>query len=151
RHFAPLVFDAAGLHGLEVRVGGRVLEREPPSHRLRSTVELLRRRAIEWPEAIVEDKVQSVAVHWRLAPEAEKPIRTLLEDVSSVLGEDFHIQRGKAVAEILPVGFRKGGAIDVLMDLPPFAGRTPVVFGDDVTDEDAFRIANARNGYSVKV
>lgn len=151
RHFAPLVFDAAGLHGLEVRVGGRVLEREPPSHRLRSTVELLRRRAVEWPEAIVEDKAQSVAVHWRLAPEAEKPIRNLLEDVSSVLGEDFRIQWGKAVAEILPVGFHKGGAIDVLMDLPPFVGRTPVVFGDDVTDEDAFRIVNARNGYSVKV
>lgn len=151
RHFAPLVFDAAGLHGLEVRVAGRVLEREPPSHRLRSAVEQLSRRTVEWPETIIEDKTQSVAVHWRLAPEAEQPIRILLEEVSAELGEDFRIQWGKAVAEILPVGFHKGGAIDVLMDLPPFAGRTPVVFGDDVTDEDAFRIVNARGGYSVKV
>jgi trehalose 6-phosphate phosphatase len=150
-HFAPFVFDAAGLHGLEVRVGGRILEREPPSHRLRSAVELLRQRVTEWPSAIVEDKGQSVAVHWRLAAEAEAPIRMLLEEVSAALGEDFRIQWGKAVAEILPVGYHKGGAIDVLMDLPPFAGRTPIVFGDDVTDEDAFRIVNARNGYSVKV
>lgn len=150
-HFAPFVFDAAGLHGLEVRVGGRILEREPPSHRLRSAVDLLRHRASEWPGAIVEDKGQSVAVHWRLAADAESPIRALLEDVSAALGEDFRIQWGKAVAEILPVGYHKGGAIDVLMDLPPFAGRTPIVFGDDVTDEDAFRIVNARNGYSVKV
>ena len=150
-HFAPLVFDAAGLHGLEVRVQGRVLEREPPSHRLRAVAETLRHRAIAWPNAIVEDKMQSVAIHWRLAPEAEGAIRDLLEEIAAALGEDFRIQWGKAVAEILPVGFHKGGAIDVLMDLPPFAGRTPVVFGDDVTDEDAFRIVNARGGYSVKV
>jgi trehalose 6-phosphate phosphatase len=150
-HFAPHIFDAAGLHGLEVRAAGRVLEREPPSHRLRSAVELLRRRVIQWPEAIVEDKLQSVAVHWRRAPEAENQIRDLLEELSAALGEDFRIQWGKSVAEILPVGYHKGGAIDVLMDLPPFSGRTPIVFGDDVTDEDAFRIVNARNGYSVKI
>lgn len=151
RHFAPLTFDAAGLHGLEVRVAGRALEREPPSHRLRSAVEHLRSRIIEWPHTIVEDKFQSVAIHWRLAPEAETPIREMLEHVLVALGEDFRIQWGKAVAEILPVGYHKGGAIDVLMDLPPYAGRTPIVFGDDVTDEDAFRIVNARGGYSVKV
>lgn len=150
-HFAPFTFDAAGLHGLEVRAGGRVLEREPPSHRLRSAVELLRRRAIEWPLAIVEDKMQSVAIHWRLAPEAETPIRDLIEEMTAALGEDFRVQWGKAVAEILPVGFHKGGAIDVLMELPPFAGRVPIVFGDDVTDEDAFRMVNARGGYSVKI
>ncbi len=149
--FAPVRFDAAGLHGLEVRVAGRVLEREPPSYRLRSAVELLRHRVIEWPDAIVEDKNQSVAVHWRLAPQAEQPIRDLLEEMSAALGEDFRIQWGKSVAEILPVGFHKVGAIDVLMDMAPFAGRMPVVFGDDVTDEDAFRIVNARQGYSVKV
>ncbi|MFN3888996.1 MAG: trehalose-phosphatase [Beijerinckiaceae bacterium] len=150
-HFAPLTFDAAGLHGLEVRVGGRVLEREPPPARLRSVVTLLRHRAVEWPNVIVEDKTQSVAVHWRLAPEAETRLRDLLEETAAALGEDFRIQWGKAVAEILPAGFHKGGAIDVLMELPPFAGRLPIVFGDDVTDEDAFRIVNARGGYSVKI
>ncbi|MDP2357127.1 MAG: trehalose-phosphatase [Beijerinckiaceae bacterium] len=150
-HFAPLVFDAAGLHGLEVRTGGRVLEREPPSHRLRAAVENLRVCAAQWPQAIIEDKSQSVAVHWRLAPESETQIRDRLEEEMVQLGEDFRVQWGKSVAEILPVGFHKGGAIDVLMDLAPFAGRTPIVFGDDVTDEDAFRIVNARGGYSVKI
>ena len=150
-HFAPLIFDAAGLHGLELRTGGRVLEREPPSHRLRTTVTNLRACAARWPHAIIEDKSQSVAVHWRLAPEAEIQIRAQLEDEMVLLGEDFRVQWGKSVAEILPVGFHKGGAIDVLMDMPPFAGRTPIVFGDDVTDEDAFRIVNARSGYSVKI
>ncbi len=150
-HFAPFIFDAAGLHGLEVRTGGRVLEREPPSHRLRTTVANLQVCAARWPRAIIEDKSQSVAVHWRLAPEVETQIRERVDEEVLLLGADFRVQWGKAVAEILPVGFHKGGAIDVLIDLPPFAGRKPIVFGDDVTDEDAFRIVNARGGYSVKV
>jgi trehalose 6-phosphate phosphatase len=150
-HFAPCIFDAAGLHGLEVRTGGRVLEREPPSHRLRTTVTNLQACVARWPRAIIEDKSQSVAVHWRMAPEAEMQIRERLEAEAALLGEDYRVQWGKAVAEILPVGFHKGGAINVLMDAAPFAGRTPIVFGDDVTDEDAFRIVNARGGYSVKI
>jgi trehalose-phosphatase len=70
--------------------------------------------------------------------------QALFLDFDGALGEDFRVQWGKAVAEMLPVGFHKGGAIDVLMELPPFAGRTLTVFGDDVTDADAFRLVNAR-------
>lgn len=150
-HFAPVIFDAAGLHGLEVRVQGRVLERDPPSRRLRATLASLQACVVQWPGALIEDKTQSVAVHWRLAPQAESKIRARVEQEMQRLGADFRVQWGKAVAEILPAGFHKGGAIDVLMDLPPFAGRVPIFIGDDVTDEDAFRIVNARGGYSVKV
>jgi trehalose 6-phosphate phosphatase len=148
---APARFDAAGLHGLEMRLDGRLRAQGGGSRKLESVRAALEHRLVEWPGALIEDKKQSVAIHWRKAPEAEAVIRELLEEMAVTLAPDFRIQHGKAVAEILPARAHKGVAIDAMLNEPPYAGRVPVFIGDDVTDEDGFRIVNAHNGYTVKV
>jgi trehalose 6-phosphate phosphatase len=150
--FAPLVFDAAGLHGLEIRANGRMLERPASDHgALRAAATSLRKRLVAWPGAFVEDKQHTLAVHWRLAPQAGPALADVMEEIVATLGAGWRLQAGKAVAEILPAWADKGAAVETLLNAPAYRGRTPVFFGDDMTDEDAIRIVNARGGLSVNV
>jgi trehalose 6-phosphate phosphatase len=66
-------------------------------------------------------------------------------------GDGYAIQRGDHVIELKPAGVDKGRALAALMHDAPFRGRTPWMLGDDLTDEDAFRHANANGGISVIV
>jgi trehalose 6-phosphate phosphatase len=149
---APHQFDAGGLHGLEIRIGGKLLER-PVSDRasLNAIAARLSKRLVEWPGAMLEDKEHSLAVHWRMAPEAGPVLADLMEEATAALGPDYRLQRGKAVAEILPAHADKGRAIEAILNEAPYKGRIPIFFGDDVTDEDGIRIVNSRGGLSVNV
>ena len=59
--------------------------------------------------------------------------------------------QGKQVFEIKPGTISKGRAVDDFMLVAPFAGRTPVFVGDDVTDEAGLLAAQALGGVGVKV
>jgi len=145
---APIVFDAAGLHGAEIRAGGRMLERPASDHdALRAAATSLRERLRAWPGAFVEDKEQTLAVHWRLAPQAGPALTCMMEETLAGLGAGWRLQAGKAVAEILPAWADKGAAVETLLDTPAYRGRTPIFFGDDKTDEDAIRIVQARGRF----
>lgn len=152
RLFAPLRLACAGQHGLERRdAGGRMHYHQPLDGRLDRMRTLLARLAEENPGVLIEDKGFSVAIHFREAPDREALVRDFLQRHMPRIERDFHLQQGKMVFEIKPGGRDKGMAIREFLQEAPFRGRVPVFIGDDVTDEDGFRIVNRNHGHSIKV
>jgi trehalose 6-phosphate phosphatase len=150
--FAPIRFDAAGLHGLEHRISGRLTSCRPEDHPgLRAAVERLQGLLAPYPGVLIEDKGCSVAIHWRLAPARAELAQGTAQAIAESLGPDYRIQYGKAVAEIIPTASGKGWVIESFLAQPPYRGRTPVFIGDDLTDEHGFETVTARGGLSVRV
>ena len=143
---------AAGLHGAELRgPGGSALAR-PVLH---AGLEAARIRAVEAiaaiPGVLVEDKGAAIALHYRAVPDAEMEVRRAALDMLHLAGTDYELLRGKLVVELKSKNADKGTAIDALMRIEPFAGRTPWMIGDDLTDEDAFARIHALGGISIIV
>ena len=150
--FAPLTLPAAGQHGFERRdVHGERHRCRFPVDKLRPAKEALRDFAGRHPGLVMEDKGASVALHYRLAPRLEQPALEAVREAAAPLGNAVQIQAGKMVWELKPAGADKGSAIEEFMREAPFAGRTPVFLGDDVTDEYGFRVVNRLGGHSIKV
>lgn len=147
----PHRFDTAGLHGAQIRLGGVDAPLAAPSEALHAATRKMVRFANAHVGVIVEDKRQSVALHWRLAPSLADEALALMEEVSAEIGPAMRLQRGKAVAELVPASASKGGAIDWLLQHETYAGRTPVFIGDDITDEDGFSAVNAAGGLSIRI
>ena len=103
-----------------------------------------------FPDARLEDKGAVGAVHYRAAPGIGTALGEALAPVAEAL-DGYELKAGKMVWELRPAGHDKGSALTRLMRRPPFAGRRPVMLGDDVTDEDGFRAALTLGGLAVKV
>ena len=149
---APYRFDAAGLHGIEHRLAGRLSPCRPEDHpALRAAILRLREILAPHPEILLEDKGCSVAIHWRLAPHETDFARATAQAMAEALGPEYRIQYGKAVAEILPAAAGKGKVIERFLRTPPYRGRRPIFVGDDLTDEHGFETVNACGGWSIRV
>lgn len=147
---APARLAGSGLHGAELRADGH--EEARLSADSGGAVPLARALAARFaddPRIYVEDKGAGVSLHYRRAPErageCEEAMRALVPK------EHFDVTTGHLVVEARPRGADKGSALAALALLPPFVGRVPVFVGDDVTDEDGFRVAEGLGGYGVKV
>lgn len=151
RMFAPALFPAAGLHGLERRLDAEIVPL-PGLANDRVALEVREAAAVmaEYPGALVEDKGLAFALHWRAAPTAEAPARAFARDAIARL-PGYRLQPGDHVVELRPDAADKGTAIAAFLEHAPFRGRVPVFAGDDLTDEYGFEVVNARGGISILV
>lgn len=150
--FAPRHWPAAGLHGLERRDAlGRLHRPVTDSRALDGARRALGILAAHTPGILVEDKSQSLALHYRTAPEQESLLRRTVHAVASELGADYHVLEGQCVFEIKPALATKADAVRAFLRESPFAGRRPIYVGDDVTDLDGFAAVERAGGLSVAV
>jgi trehalose 6-phosphate phosphatase len=150
--FMPLALPCIGGHGVEMRPSASApLHRRAVElgHTLKSQV--VEAAAVD-PRIIVEDKGSSLAVHYRLAPDQALLMKTKIGAIVDRAGlESIEMLCGKAVIEIKPRAYNKGTAVRELMQIPPFAARTPLFIGDDVTDESVFAILPELGGFGYSV
>lgn len=151
--FAPDVFPAVGGHGAEMRIDPEseaVAAHAPPMDK-----ELKRRLAAIAklsPGILLEDKGYSLALHYRLAPHAEKAIYAAVSLIRADLpNAPIEVLPGKCVCEIKHSGFTKASGVRELMTHAPFKGRRPFFIGDDVTDETVFAIMPDMDGLAFSV
>ena len=90
------------------------------------------------------------ALHYRAAPAAERDCLAAAA-LAAAAAPGMVRQAGKMVVEVKPAAAHKGAALNRMLAAPPFAGRRPVMLGDDTTDEDAIAAAQEWGGTGVKV
>lgn len=149
--FAPLRLPCAGVHGLERRDAAAKLHRDDAGAMLAPLRAPLQDFVARHTGLLLEDKGQSLALHFRHAPACAADAEQLLRRLIAQAGQALELKAGKMVLEVTPGHADKGTAIAAFMQEPPFAGRRPVFLGDDVTDEDGFVAVNRLGGISVCV
>jgi trehalose 6-phosphate phosphatase len=138
----------AGGHGLEVLPPDAALP-PPPSPQPEAVLAPLRFAALT-PGVRLELKGPIAALHYRAAPEAEAACLAAAQ-AAAAAAPGLVRQAGKMVVEVMPAAAHPGTTLTRLAAAPPFAGRRPLMFGDDTTDEDAFAAAQDLGGIAIKV
>lgn len=152
RIFAGLALPAAGQHGAERRSATGLVTHLPVA---RPMLDLALAALAPWvarhPRLLLEDKGDSLALHYRLRPAMAGVAHRVMRKVQRELGAAFMVQKGKLLVELVPAGVDKGRAVRAFLDEHPFQGRLPVFVGDDVSDEAAFAAVAALGGHAIKV
>jgi trehalose-phosphatase len=138
----------AGFHGLEIHTPGEAFlhpDAAAATSILRGIAESMRAHLTMLPGVFVEDKVFSIALHYR---EADPAVRLVAQSRFMDTARKYidsgrlRVLPGACVIELLPgVSWHKGSALQWIRErIERVHGPTFTVYvGDDVTDEDAFR------------
>jgi trehalose 6-phosphate phosphatase len=148
--FAPFRPAAIGAHGGEIRgIDGAVTRGQTVPQKV---AEIFKGLADNIPGLLFEDKKCAIALHYRLAPEAQPVLAAAMEKHAKLFeAQKVRILYGKSVIEACPVGVDKGTAVAALARQKPFAGRSILFGGDDTTDLDVFRILPGLGGHGFSV
>ena len=151
RHLGDFRPALAGVHGLQYRnPDGAHATAAFDGSAVTDMSAALTRFAEQHRGLIAETKPGSVALHYRLRPDLEDEACTFGAMLASRYpGVEF--MQGKMVVELRLGGRSKGDAVSHFMAMPPFAGKTPLFVGDDVTDEDGIIRAQNLGGIGCKV
>lgn len=156
RLMSPVVVPAAGAHGARIRVlADQAAATGDAAHALPDALRSSLADLAAGHQLLIEDKVYSVAIHYRNSPGLADMLREQMEQVlDSATGGDENrpaLMAGKMIYEVKYNTFDKGTALDAFLAVPPFAGRRPIVIGDDTTDEYAFARALTHGGLTFSV
>lgn len=152
RLLSPLRVPLAAEHGALIRLPSGELHRVPATCcPPREWIEELRDATRDWNGILVEEKVYSVALHYRQAPDRRSAVRQLATSLVRAAPDRFELLAAREAFEIRPKGITKGQAVELLMDHEPFRARQPVFVGDDVTDEDGMEVAVRLGGLGLNV
>ena len=111
----PLRPVVAGVHGAEMRTqmdGEVLLTVGPLDPDVCAQVQRLSALA---PGVVIENKVHTIAVHFRLAPEAEPGIESELKKIVADSPDHFILAPGRCVIEVVPRHVSKGTALEAFM------------------------------------
>lgn len=136
----------AGNHGFELSGPGGVHYEQAIGRTaavaLRRAARGLRARLHAIRGVLVEPKEFGVAVHYRGVAAADIPAVIQAVETEALLQHDLRVTHNKQVVELVPdVRWDKGMALHWILAVLEVDPRlaVPLVAGDDVTDEDAFR------------
>ena len=151
RHLPGWTGIVVGSHGGEIDRGdGPEPMIEVDSSKVEAITRMVDGFAASDPAYIAEPKPTGVVLHFRRKPELRGAAWQMLDHTLCQF-PGFHIHHSKMAFEVRPDGVGKENAVKALSGEAPFAGRTPFVLGDDVTDEPAMAWANSQGGHSIKV
>ena len=160
----------AGSHGFDIS-GPPLAEGGPPlrhqagpqtgetiPEKIERAAAALRHELAGVPGVLVEPKRFAVAVHYRLAADADLPRVEQAVDRVLAASEGLRKAPGKKVFELRPdLDWDKGSALLWLLETLGLDGTgflplyLPLYIGDDVTDEDAFRVLASPPGRGIGI
>jgi trehalose-phosphatase len=138
----------AGFHGLEIQSPYETFmhpEAAAATVTMREIVERMQASLPSFPGVFIEDKVFSIALHFREATPAVRVVaqsRFMEAARDGVADGRLRLLPGACVVELLPgAAWHKGSALQWIRErIERLHGPTFTVYvGDDVTDEDAFK------------